>query len=351
MIKIVTGNLLDAKVQALVNTVNTVGIMGKGIALQFSEAFHNNYKVYKEACRNKTFKIGTLLAVRDHNAILGEKIIINFPTKQHWRQPSKYEYIESGLQELARYIESNRIKSIAIPPLGCGNGGLNWDIVKQMIEKYLSALNAEIYVYEPNSAVKALLQKQNVAKKPKLTSARAMLLYSLFYYEAIGEYSSLFSANKLAYFLQRIGENLKLKFDANFYGPYALGVGHVLYALNGTYLNGLEQNQAKAFEPLKLNYEKFHEVRDYVNAELTSVQKKRLKDLIKLLAGFESDLSLEILSSVAFLLDKNPSLTLEETIHGIYSWNERKIKLFRESYIELAYNHLKENIYKSELFN
>ncbi|WP_221452761.1 macro domain-containing protein [Mucilaginibacter sp. FT3.2] len=351
MIRFVTGNLLDAKADALVNTVNTVGVMGKGIALQFKEAFLNNYKIYKDACKNGVVTTGELLVVKDQNAILGEKLIVNFPTKKHWKQPSRYEYIEAGLQELARYIDNNDIKSIALPPLGCGNGGLDWSIVKPMIEKYLANSNADIYVYEPNSAVKTLLQKQETTKKVKLTSARAMLLYALFHYEALGEYSSLFSANKLAYFLQRIGEDLKLKFEAHIYGPYALGVEHVLYALNGTYLNGLEQREAKAFESLKLNYDKFEEVKAFVNNELNSEQKKRLKNLIEFINGFESELSLEVLASVAYLLDKNPGYSLTQTIDGIFSWNDRKRKLFKERYIEIAYNHVRNNSYQQELFN
>jgi len=350
MIKIITGNLLDAKVEALVNTVNTVGVMGKGIALQFKESFPNNYKVYKDACKSGSVQIGKLLAVKDHNAILGEKLIINFPTKKHWKQPSQYEYIESGLVTLADFIQQNKITSIALPPLGCGNGGLQWSLVKPMIEKHLSCLDASISVYEPNAAVKALLQKQDSSGKGNLTAARAMLLYSLFYYEALGEYSSLFSANKMAYFLQRFGENLKLRFDAHLYGPYAVGVGHVLYSLNGKYLNGLEQNEAKAFEPLKLNYEKFNEVKEYVSNKLTTDQKTRLKKLIKFVSGFESELSLEVLSSVAFLLDRKPDSTLKEITQGIYSWNERKRNLFKDKYIEIAYNHLKSTEYTSELF-
>jgi len=351
MFQIVTGNLLDAQVDALVNTVNTVGIMGKGIALQFKEAFANNYKIYNDACKKGLVHIGELLVVKDQNVILGEKLIINFPTKKHWKQPSHYEYIELGLKALSEYIEYNNVKSIALPPLGCGNGGLDWNVVRPMIEKYLAPLNAEIYVYEPNSAVKSVLQKQQITHKAKLTPARAMLLYALFYYEAIGENTSLFSANKLAYFLQKMGENLKLKFEANLYGPYAIGVGHVLYSLNGTYLNGLEQNQAKAFEALKLNYEKFNEVKTYINEELSSEQKLRLKNLIKFIEGFESELSLEVLASVAYLLDKNPDWSLEEMKDGIYGWNARKKRLFKEHYIEIAYTHLKGNLYNMELFS
>lgn len=340
MIRIVSGNMLDAKVEALVNTVNTVGVMGKGIALQFRNTFLHNYKVYKEACKNKTFHTGEILVVKDRD-INGEKFIINFPTKEHWKGASRYEFIESGLKALSNFISKKNIKSIALPPLGCGNGGLDWEIVKPMIERHLDGLDCDIQVYEPNNAVKELLQKQETGAKSKLTASRAMLLYALFYYEALGEYSSLFSANKLAYFLQRIGEDLKLDFKASHYGPYALGVGHVLLAMNGTYLNGLEQNSAKAFEPLKLNYDKLDEVKRYVKTNLTDKQLSRLKSLINFISGFETELSLEVLSSVAFLLEGNPNQSLEDIISGISSWNERKKRLFKDQYIQIAYNHLK----------
>lgn len=111
--------------------------MGKGIALQFKEAFPQNNKVYIAACKNKELEPGKLLAVWDSNLLLGKKLIINFPTKTHWRQPSRYEYIESGLQALVALIEKEKIQSVALPPLGCGNDGLDWAIVKPMIIKYL----------------------------------------------------------------------------------------------------------------------------------------------------------------------------------------------------------------------
>ncbi|WP_443944291.1 hypothetical protein ACJVDH_15385 [Pedobacter sp. AW1-32] len=127
-----------------------------------------------------------------------------------------------------------------------------------------------------------------------------MQLYALFYYQALGEYSSLFSANKFAYFLQRMGEDLKLQFKASHYDPYAQGVGYVLFAMNGTYLNDLEQNSAGVFEPLKLNYKKVDEVKKYVHQNLTYTQTTRLKSLIGFIKGFETELSLEVLSSVPF---------------------------------------------------
>ena len=340
MLQYIKGNMLDSTAEALVNTVNTVGVMGKGIALQFKEAFPVNNKKYIEACKNGSLVIGSLLAVKDHNALLGEKLIINFPTKKHWRHPSKYEYIEMGLQALADMIKEKEISSIALPPLGCGNGGLQWAIVKPMIEQYLKNVSAEIFIYEPNTAVKELLQKEESRKHIKLTAARAQLLYLLFYYESLGEYSSLFSANKLAYFLQRMGEKMRLNFIPHHYGPYSQQIAHVLYALNGEYIKGFEQKEARAFEPLLLNYERFDEVSTYIKKELDIVQKERLSRILSLIDGFQSELSMEILASVDYLLVDNPTLSKDEVLLKLQGWNERKSRMMKKEYVDIAYDHL-----------
>lgn len=337
MIKFVTGDLLKSDAQALVNTVNTVGVMGKGIALQFKEAFPYNNKVYMEACKNKTLAPGVLLAVWDSNLLYGSKLIINFPTKTHWRQPSRYEYIRSGLSALKELIAKENIKSIAIPPLGAGNGGLDWMEVKDIIVDALNDLPIEILMFEPNAAIKQLLQKEGVKKKAELTPARAALLYSLFAFESFGEYSSLFAANKLAYFLQRMGQNLRLDFKAHHYGPYALGVQKVLYTLNGTYLKGLEQGQASPFEALKLNYATWEEVNQFVQ-QMPEEDRNRLTDMLFFLKNFTSELSLEILASVDFILTEHPNYSVKEIAGAL--WTDRKRKLFKEESIERAYQHL-----------
>lgn len=346
MIRLLTGDLLKSDAEALVNTVNTVGVMGKGIALQFKEAFSHNNKVYMQACRNKELAPGILLPVWDTNLIYGKKLIINFPTKTHWRQPSRYEYISAGLKTLRDLIITQRIKSIAIPPLGAGNGGLSWEIVKPMIIAALEDLPAEIQIYEPNAAIKELLQKQEVKKKADLTPARAALLYSLFAFESFGEYSSLFAANKLAYFFQRMGQNLRLEFKAHHYGPFAIGVQKVLYMLNGTYLKGLEQGQASPFEPLKLNYETWDEVNNYVQ-RMPDEDRNRLNELLFFLKNFTSELSLEILASVDFILTKHPTYTVKDVAGAL--WTDRKKELFKEESILRAYEHL--NHYKTSLKN
>jgi O-acetyl-ADP-ribose deacetylase (regulator of RNase III) len=343
MVTVKKGDLLESGAEALVNTVNTVGVMGKGIALQFKEAFLNNNKVYVDACKKNELVPGKLIAVWDENLHLGKKLIINFPTKTHWRQPSKYEYIEQGLVALRKLLQDENIKSVAVPPLGCGNGGLDWERVRPMIINALDGLETEVILFEPNDAIKAILQKQEVRKEVGLTPARAALLYVLFAFESMGEYSSLFAANKLAYFLQRKGQKLNLDFKPYHYGPYAIGVEKVLYHLNGVYLKGMEQGQAKPFEPLKLNYEKWYEVNDYVNKKLDAEDSQRVKKLVHFLSGFTSELSLEILSTVDFIISENPDYTFEEVMKAVASWNIRKKELFKKEYVLISYNYLNEH--------
>jgi O-acetyl-ADP-ribose deacetylase (regulator of RNase III)/uncharacterized protein YwgA len=346
MIKYLTGDMLKSDAEALVNTVNTVGVMGKGIALQFKEAFPYNNKVYVQACKNKELLTGNLLAVSDSNLLYGKKLIINFPTKTHWRQPSKYEYIEQGLESLKALLKEKNIKSIAIPPLGAGNGGLDWEKVKPMITMALDNLPVDIQIYEPNAAIKEILQRQQPKKAIELTAARASLLYCLFVFESFGEYSSLFAANKLAYFLQRMGQYLKLDFKPHHYGPYALGVEKVLYHLNGVYLKGLEQGEAKPFEPLNLNYEHWDSINQYVQ-KMPLEDRDRLIQMVEFIKNFTSELSLEILASVDFILASNPTYNIDEVMTSLATWSLRKKNLFKKESVERAYNHLQN--YKTQL--
>src|SRR5260370_17643078 len=149
MIKYVQGNLLQAPTEALVNTVNEVGIMGKGIALMFREAVAENAKAYMEACEAKKVPVGHMF-VTQNKGLVQPRWIINFPTKKHWRGDSQIEWIHDGLQDLLRVIRQKKIHSIALPPLGCGNGGLDWLVVRQEIEAALGELEAvAILVYTP----------------------------------------------------------------------------------------------------------------------------------------------------------------------------------------------------------
>lgn len=341
MIRYVTGDLLAADAQALVNTVNTVGVMGKGIALQFKKTFPHNYAVYKKAYVKGELEVGKLLVVEDkYND--KEYIIINFPTKKDWRHPSKLEYIDQGLKELVKIIRDYNIKSIAIPPLGCGNGGLNWEEVSPLMDRYLMTLEeVDVQLYQPDKGIGGLLRSQENHAPVALTDARAMLLYALYYYESEGETCSLFVANKISFFYQLMGATdfKRLKFSAERYGPYSVNVGHMLFALNGKYIHGLEQMNSGPFDSLFLDYGCLNEIRNYVRL-LDREKIAHIVNLTKLMTGFQSALSLEILASVAWIRRDHPHISKEETIQAIADWTTRKRDLFKEEYINLVWDRL-----------
>ena len=157
MIKEIRGNLLEAKAEALVNAVNCVGVMGKGIALQFCQMFSEDYfRDYKRACQNGDLKIGKvhvydIAKTRPLPQAVLPRFIINFPTKNHCREKSRIEYVESGLQSLVQTVKTHEIESIAMPALGCGLGGLDWGEVKPLIEKaFVPISNTELLLFPPN---------------------------------------------------------------------------------------------------------------------------------------------------------------------------------------------------------
>lgn len=337
MIQYITGNILDSNAQALVNTVNTMGVMGKGIALQFKRAYPNNYKAYEKASKNEEVKVGKMFVTLDSNTTTGERIIINFPTKTNWRKPSEYKYIEDGLDNLVEVINNKQIKSIAIPPLGAGNGGLNWEKVKKLIEQKLGHLNIDIYVYEPTVQIQEHLMKERV----KLTDARALLLYVLYDLVKNGEYVSEFSSEKICYFLQKFGAKkyFNLEFEPNFYGPYSGKVRFVLNAINGSYLMGYSDMNKKPFEPLTLVADAFETVKNHVekNNELLEIGNKT----IVFLRGFYSDFALELLSSIDYISTKENTFDKQTISKGLEKWSDRKRTLFSNpKYLELSLRHL-----------
>src|SRR5205823_3756315 len=140
MISFTKGNLLESGTDAVVNTVNTVGIMGKGIALMFKEAFPANFREYEAACKRGSVRTGEMFVTERPSMLGAPRWIINFPTKQHWRGKARLEWIKAGLEDLRRVIRENNIRSIALPPLGCGNGGLDWRVVRPLVEEALCDL-------------------------------------------------------------------------------------------------------------------------------------------------------------------------------------------------------------------
>lgn len=336
MIQYKKGNIFDSDAMALVNTVNLVGIMGKGIALQFKKNFPLNFKLYQKACKEKTIDIGKLFVTKE-NSIFGEKIIVNFPTKTDWRKSSEYEYIDAGLSNLVTVIGEYGITSIAIPPLGAGNGGLNWEKVKLMIEKALSSVPIDIVVYEPNANIVEQMKEERV----KLTEARALLLYVLFDLVRHGEFVSEFSSEKVCYFLQKFGAGdlFNLHYEPKFYGPYSGKVRYVLNVLNGSYLTGYSDMNKKPFDPLMLVGDSYTDVVSIVESN------ERLNDIASkttsFLNGFYSDFALELLSSVDYIMTQHGDISCDEIYSYLSKWSYRKSNLFsNKKYIEIARTHL-----------
>jgi O-acetyl-ADP-ribose deacetylase (regulator of RNase III) len=353
MIAFTEGNLLDDKAEALVNTVNTVGVMGKGVALMFKEAFPDNFQAYVDACKRKEIRVGRVFVTERLNWIGGPRWIVNFPTKQHWRNPSKIEWIEEGLQDLKRFLIERKVKSIALPALGSGNGGLDWTDVKPAIAAAFGDLpDIDVTVYEPTARYQNVVKPAGVEK---LTPARALVAELLRRYSVLGFECTLLEIHKLAYLLQRRIVNLggvsplKLDFRADKFGPYAPSLGHLLNNLDGSYLH-CEKRVADAGPLDTIWFE--HSKREVVSLFLKTEAKQfgqALDETTQFIEGFESPLGLELLSTVDWLLSRDKLEASREGIKlGLQKWlgggeaARRKMKLFEDDLIDLALTRLAE---------
>lgn len=350
MISYTQGNLLEAKVEALVNTVNTVGVMGKGIALMFKERFPENMQEYAKACKDKEVKVGKMF-VTETNDLLSPRWIVNFPTKQHWRSKSQMQWIIDGLADLRCFIIENKVQSIAIPPLGAGNGGLNWSEVKQHIEEALFDLeNVDIFIYEPT------YEYQNVRKASgfeKLTPARALIAELVRRYWILGMECSLLEIQKLAWFLERVIESqkltnpLKLKFNAKNYGPYADKLRHLLDGLDGSYLISDKRiSDCGPHDVIWFNDIKNDQLQIYLKTEVRKYL-PALEKTTQLIDGFESPFGMELLSTVDWLLSQQQiPANAPALLDGLASWPagkywaERKLKIFSLARLDLALTRL-----------
>jgi O-acetyl-ADP-ribose deacetylase (regulator of RNase III) len=338
------GNILEADAEAIVNTVNTQGVMGAGVALQFKKAYPNNFKLYEKAAKAGQITIGKIFVTETGN-ITNPKYIINFPTKEHWRYSSKLVWIEEGLKDLRKFLIKKKIQSIAIPPLGCGNGKLNWIDVKPLITNSLVDIaNINVLLFEPSDYAYQPSSKRTYTKMPSLTDVRAMVLALLNRYKILGYELTLLEAHKLVYFLERFGEPLKLNFEKGQYGPYSDKFNHVLYDLDGHYLAGMKERTAKPLDPIIIDQKQLPKIYNYIETNCTPAQIQRLNRVYRLIEGFESPLGMELLATVDYVLkfelkqDLFAELELENKIH---SWSERKSKLLTKEYIDIALERLR----------
>ncbi|MFH0982949.1 MAG: macro domain-containing protein [Planctomycetota bacterium] len=340
MIENARGNLLEADAEALVNTVNCVGYMGKGIALQFKQAFPENFKVYERACEREEVRPGKML-VYETGTMHPPRFIINFPTKRHWRGKSRIEDIEAGLVALVEEVKSRGIRSIAVPPLGCGNGGLEWPQVRARIVRALEAApDVRVLLFEPAGVPAAATMPVNT-ERSGMTPARALFVKIMQLYMVLAYRLTLLEIQKLAYFLQEAGQPLKLKYEEGHYGPYATNLNKVLERIEGHFTRGYGDSQKPDAEI---------ELLDGAVAEADAFladkdeEQSRLVQVSQLIEGFETPYGMELLSSVHWVAvhGEQKATSAAEAVKAVHAWNDRKARMFSSEHIETAWARLDE---------
>ncbi len=338
MIELTQGDILRADAEALVNTVNCVGVMGRGIALQFKKVFPENFKRYKAICDKKELQPGKMF-IYDLNRLYNPRYVINFPTKRHWKGKSRMEDIEAGLQALVEEVRKKNIHSIAIPPLGCGLGGLLWADVRTRIEEAFQDLtDVHVLLYEPKGAPSA--EKMVHSKKiPSMTVGRAALLVLMRRYLAavMDPFVTLLEIHKLMYFMQEAGEGLKLQYNKGFYGPYARNLRHVLILMEGHFISGYGDAEDNPERQINLLPEILPQAESFLEDHPST--RKHFQRVVDLISGFETPFGMELLSNVHWVANREGATTADQAVSKTYSWNDHK-RMFQEKHIRLAWDIL-----------
>jgi O-acetyl-ADP-ribose deacetylase (regulator of RNase III) len=343
MIQITSGDILKADVEALVNTVNCAGVMGRGIALQFKKKYEGNFKAYKKICDAGKLRPGTMF-VYDNGSLINPRFIINFPTKNHWRDKSRLEDIETGLIALTHEVRTRGIKSIAIPPLGCGLGGLNWTAVRPLIEAAFEEFgNVHVVLFEP-TGTPAVSEIAPSKKKPSMTLGRSAMITLIRHYLAacMDPVVTLLEIHKLMYFVTACGEPIeRLCFQKGPFGPYSENLRHVLNQTEGHFTQGFGDGADAPEKPISLLPEGLAQAQTFLEGHYqTQRNVSRVADLI---AGFETPYGMELLSTVHWVCHREGARNAVEAKQRIDEWSERKKAVFPVRHIELAWNVLEHN--------
>lgn len=338
MIELTRGDIVRADAEALVNTVNCVGVMGRGIALQFRKAFPENFKVYKAVCDRGDLRPGIML-VHDLGRLTNPHYVINFPTKRHWKGKSRVEDIEAGLDALVEEVQERGIRSIAIPPLGSGLGGLDWKDVRPRIEGAFSKLpDVRVLLFEPMGAPAA----EEMAKDkrvPSMTFAHASLLGLMRRYlaGAMDPAVTLLEIHKMMYFMQEAGEKLKLRYQEAPYGPYAENLRHVLNTIEGHYISGYGDAEDRPDKQIEMMPDAWVRAEQFL--EDHPAVRARFDRVVALIQGFETPFGMELLTTVHWVATRKGAANADEAIIETYEWSPRK-SIFTKDQIRTAYDVL-----------
>lgn len=335
------GDLLKQDgVDAIVNTVNCVGVMGKGIALQFKNKWPANFAAYHAACKAGQVRPGRMM-VFDAGAYAQPHFIINFPTKDHWRGNSQLTFIEDGLKDLVVQIRALGIQSLAMPPLGCGNGGLDWRDVKPLIEAAFANMpHVEVRLFEPGAAPAA---KDMVVRtdRPRMTAGRAAILKSIDTYRDLDYGLTKIEVQKLGYFLQVAGQDLRLNFEKHLYGPYSDQLRHALQRMEGHFIVGLGDGSVDS--EIAPTQDALAEADLFLAEHGDAATADRLTRLQHLIDGFQSPYGMELLSTVHWVADQEDAArSPQAALAALQQWNPRKKKLMRAEHVQAAWERLTE---------
>ncbi|GGP70177.1 type II toxin-antitoxin system antitoxin DNA ADP-ribosyl glycohydrolase DarG [Saccharothrix coeruleofusca] len=342
------GDLLVADADALVNTVNCVGVMGKGIALQFKRRYPENFDAYAKACKSGEVRLGHMHVVELHS-ISGPRYVVNFPTKGHWKSRSKLEDIEAGLDDLIRVIRDLGIKSIAIPPLGAGNGGLAWSEVEPLIRRKLAGLpDVRVMLFTPSNAARHL------SPDPvKMTWGRATLIELIRAYTrarlAVEPWEDVRGAShleiqKLMYFAQLVMPQLTLRFEQGIYGPYSEQVRHLVQSMEGTFVTGLGDGTApvQRLDPIAPTAEGVAEVENYLEraGQEKDIRSRIVDPVMRMIDGFEGPYAIELIASTHWVARQPGCDDAHAAWRAIQAWTPRKGRLFTEHHVATAWEQL-----------
>lgn len=349
------GDMFGARADAIVNTVNCVGVMGKGVALEFKRRWPENFDEYRELCQRKALRPGKVFVHQNSDMLDRDswRFLINFPTKDHWKQKSKIEYIDKGLDDFLVQVGNHGIKSVVLPPLGCGNGGLDWLEVRSLIVRKLSSVDSvKFFVFEPSEKASAATPgkakarttknaEKNGSVKMEMTFERAVLV------KAFGDLSDYFGGNltrivmqKIVYFLQAMGVDYKVTFAKNEFGPYSEELRKAFVAMETL-------NIIHGFSSDSRNTTVLPDAYKLADEFLQGDERVRATEIINrsslLIEGYESPYGMELLASVHFLADQEKISDVGEIQDALSGWSAQKGEKFSPELVDIAYNRLRED--------
>ena len=316
MISYTTGNILESGADCLVNTVNCEGYMGKGIAYQFKLKYPRNYEYYVKECRAKRMYPGRVLAFCEDG-----KMILNFPTKDKWREKSSEEYIENGMSSLVKQIVDLNIKSIAIPPLGCGNGGLDWNRVKEIIERHIQTIKNkyEIIIYQPTSE-----HYTSTSKEAPRMSSSALLLIDI--KRALDKPGKL-RLQKAAFAMNYYWGNQYFVFKKGEYGPYSHAIDIIVKRI------GEYKQHYHITDTNELYSSIYQTICSKKTNKILEESQEAIKKATEFVNTIKSDHALEGIATALYLVMES-NQTHESLWNGFIEWPGDKASRFQES--ELA---------------